>query len=155
MSKETLKLEKVEAIKLYQSAPDWFKKVLKGTFGENCFSGKIIDRLFTVQDVLNERGKKLEDICRLDDRADKKARDIMEYVIEVVNEGFKADYDNGKQKKWHPIFEKTPSGFRFTIPIATVRVRIRVSARAFAMKMKKNVYTFVPNLNSWLYTMIY
>ena len=113
MEKEVLKLEKSEAIKVYPSAPEWFKKVLIGTFGENCFGGKIIDRIFTVQDALNERGKKLEDICRMDDRADKKARDIMEYVIEVVNEDFKADYDNGDQKKWSPIFQKTPTGFRF------------------------------------------
>ena len=80
---------------------------------ENGLIGKIIYRIFTVQDALNERGKKLEDICRMDDRADKKARDIMEYVIEVINEDFKADYDNSNQPKYEPIFIKTPSGFRF------------------------------------------
>ena len=99
---ETLKLEKSTARKLFPTAPEWFKKVLNDTFGNECFTGKIIDRIKTYEDACQEAGVKPGSIYTALDAPDEVA----------YKEGWVPDWSNANQKKWWPWF-KLSSGFGF------------------------------------------
>lgn len=111
---QKLQIEKSDAVKLFKSAPEYFKKVLISTFGDKCFNGNIMDRINSFEDALYEAGKKPDDIFRSSDPRHRIAQDKIEFIISVITEGFKPDFSNSNQKKWYPYFKWSGSGFVFT-----------------------------------------
>ena len=111
---QKLQIEKSDAVKLFKSAPEYFKKVLIATFGDKCFNGNIIDRINSFEDALEEKGKRPEEIFRASDPRHRIAQDKIEFIISVINEDFKPDFSNSNQNKWCPFFKWSGSGFVFT-----------------------------------------
>jgi hypothetical protein len=48
-----------------------------------------------------------------DDTTDEIAYKKLKTIIEALNEGWKADYTNGNERKWFPWFNVSLSGFAF------------------------------------------
>ena len=67
----------------------------------------------TLEDALAYTGKRPEDVYNVSDPVRRQALDILEFVIELIGEGFVADYTNPDQKKWVPLFNLS-SGFVFS-----------------------------------------
>ena len=111
---ETLKLEKSTAIKIFKDVPKWFQETLMSSFGTECFSGKIINRVKTYEDAWELADEQTRNECWIkpDDSADVVAYKKLKLIIAVINEGWKPDWKNGKQRKWWPWFNLS-SGFRF------------------------------------------
>jgi len=115
---ETLKIDRKKAIELYPKSSPEFKEVLESTFGKQCFSTNILDRINSFEDALAEKGMKPEDVIMNPNGPVRRiALDKLEFIIEVVNEGFIADYTNGNQKKWRPYFVFSSSGFGFSASV--------------------------------------
>jgi hypothetical protein len=112
---ETLKLEKSTAKKLFQEAPEWFKKILSDTFGNECFSGKIIDRIKTYDQAYMEADDQTRIDCQLftTDTPDVVAYKKLKLIVKVINEGWKPDWSNTSQAKYYPWFNVLPSGSGF------------------------------------------
>lgn len=112
---ETLKVEKDVAIKIFPTSPDWFKRILENTFGVKTFKGNILDRIKTFEDALAERGVKAEDIYNPLDKPKHIIMDKLEFLADVINEGWKAELSNPKQQKWYPWIKHLSSGVGFDL----------------------------------------
>lgn len=110
---KSLQLEKSTAVKLFSKVPEWFQQTLISTFGSECFSTKITDRVKTFLDALDEKGKVMEDIYNEKDTPDEAAYKMIKFIISVINEGWEPDWNNTDQKKWYPWF-RLSSGFGFS-----------------------------------------
>ena len=118
MEAKTLKLEKSKAIKIFNKSSDEVKEILIDSFGKDCFSGNILDRINSVEDALSEA----DELTRQDflkaiggyTTPDRIAEEELKLIIKVINEGVVFDYSDINQKKWYPVFEFIPgSGFVF------------------------------------------
>ncbi len=122
METETLKLEKSKAIKLFRNASEELKAILIDTFGKECFSGKITDRIKTFEDALNEadddtRKQYLKSIDGFN-TPDEVAYKQMKLITKVLRGDWEPDWDNQKQRKWYPWFVfSAGSGFAFSTSI--------------------------------------
>ena len=67
----------------------------------------------TLEDALAYTGKRPEDVFKASDPVRRQALDILEFVIELIGEGYIADYTNPNQRKWFPVFNLS-SGFVFS-----------------------------------------
>lgn len=110
---QTLKMEKTEAIKLYKNVPDWFQKTLESTFGPECFSGNVIDRIKTFEDACHEVGENHKFYDSVMGSNDVVAYMKLKVIIKAINEGWEPDWNNDTQAKWYPYF-KLSSGFGFS-----------------------------------------
>jgi hypothetical protein len=117
---ETLKLDKSTAMKLYKSSPDWFQSVLRKSFGDACFSGKIIDRIKSLEDAIAEANDKTRLECTIfeSDTPDVVAYKKLKLIIKVINEDFVPDFTNQSQQKWYPWFKVGSSGSGFDLSYA-------------------------------------
>ncbi len=113
---KNLQLDKKTALKIYHKSSAEVKEILISTFGAECFSGKIIDRIKTFEDACNELGIS-NDSCRPifdeDEDPDEIAYKKLKVIIAAVNEGWKPDWTDTNQKKWYPWFALS-SGFGFS-----------------------------------------
>lgn len=114
---KTLNINRKNALEAYRNADSDGKALLENLFGTEVFSGKITDRIKTLEDALDETGRPntpaFADV----------PEDLREYfksqydaivITEALNEGWKADYSDGDQRKWLPWFNTlSPSGFAF------------------------------------------
>ena len=109
---ETLKIKKATAIKIFNKASAEIKEILNETFGPECFSGKIIDRVKTFEDACEIASVTAERIYNESDTQDEIAYKKLKFIIRVINEGWKPDWNNTSQRKWYPWF-RLSSGFGF------------------------------------------
>jgi hypothetical protein len=116
-----VKLEKSTALKLYPEAPDWFKKVLVETFGEDCFRKKDWNDFKTFEDLCQAIGTTEADFNRKWEHADLDPSTLVFERLKVCTRAYNQDwpfnaYDTN-QRKWYPYFEVSSSGFGFSCTI--------------------------------------
>lgn len=104
----TLKLDDNTARKLYPTAAPEFKSILDESFPAGFFNQSIIDRTPNVEAALAIAGKTIAGLTRCTDSPRETAVRIIETVIEVLNEGVKADHSNSAQDKYEPRFIYKP-----------------------------------------------
>jgi len=115
---ETLKIDKNKAVKLFKNVPDWFKETLIDTFGKETFSGKIMDRVKTLNDAIAEadeetRRKYLQSIEGYN-TPDEIAYKQKKIICKILRCEWEPDWNDGNQKKWYPWFRwSAGSGFDF------------------------------------------
>jgi len=112
---ETLKLEKSTAKKLFKDAPEWFKRILNDSFGKECFTGKIIDRIKNFDEAYDESDDQTKIECAIfsTDTPDVVAYKKLKLIIKVINEDFVPDFTNTNQPKYYPWFKVGSSGSGF------------------------------------------
>lgn len=112
---ETLKLEKSTAVKIFKKASKEIQEILISSFGPECFSGKIIDRIKTYDDAWKEADQETRKECEIvpTDTNDVVAYKKLKLIARVINQGWIPDWDNSNQYKWYPYF-KLSSGFSFS-----------------------------------------
>ena len=110
---ETLKIDKNKAVRLFREVPKWFQELLVDTFGKETFTGKIIDRIKSFEDICDEAGVDPDLFIRMSGTSDDIAYQKIKLITEVLNEGVKLDWNNSNQQKWYPLFNLA-SGFEFS-----------------------------------------
>ncbi|MDR0864989.1 MAG: hypothetical protein LBO74_08665 [Candidatus Symbiothrix sp.] len=113
----TLSISKKEILAKYRDGELREKTLLEELFGSEIFSEKVTDRVKTLDDAFKETGRpatpKFSDAPE-DMREWFQSLYNAAVFTEALNEGWKADYNDGNQKKWLPWFNSiTPSGFAF------------------------------------------
>jgi hypothetical protein len=112
---ETLQLEKSKALKLFKDVPKWFQEILIETFGKECFSGKIIDRIKTFEDACHELGIDPDNVEHSYDSEDEFAYKKLKLIAKVLNEGWEPNWNDRNERKWWPWFKwSSGSGFGFS-----------------------------------------
>ncbi len=107
-----MEITKEDAKKLYPDSPDWFKKKLKDSFKTDLIvSWKDID---SYGDAVALRPVDDEDALYPTDSPYVAALKMLCHVAKVVNEEWKADWNDANQKKWEPVFSSSGSGFGFS-----------------------------------------
>jgi hypothetical protein len=117
---ESLKLEKETAIKIYPTSPDWFKRILENTFGVKSFKVNILDRIKTFEDALADTGKNYSDVFNPNDKPRHIVIDKLEFIADVINDGWKCDLSDKNQQKWYPWFNHLSSGVGFDSSFSSV-----------------------------------
>lgn len=109
-------INKSEALKRLASAENEIKELRKIIDAPE----KITDRVKSVIDACDEMGYDIADIRPWKSPINKRQEAVnaveeMFVVTETLNEGWEADYNDGNQKKWYPIFiwDKGLGAFRF------------------------------------------
>jgi len=110
---KNLQLDKTTALKIFKKSSDEVKEILISTFGAECFSQKITDRIKTFEDACAEIGPFPSSIFNEFDTSDETAYKKLKIVIKALNEGWVPDWNDTNQKKWYPWFSLT-SGFGFS-----------------------------------------
>jgi hypothetical protein len=111
----TLQLDKSKAKKLFKMVPEWFQETLIETFGKDCFSGKIMDRIKTFEDAYNEIGIDPDDLFSEIDSPDEIAYKKLKLIAKVLNEGWEPNWDDSNERKWWSWFKwSSGSGFVFS-----------------------------------------
>ena len=113
---KTLQIEEQKARRLYKTASQEFKEMLEDTFWKEFFSEKVTDRVKSYEDACRELNKvpiNESDMRRKGFTDDEIVYRKIKTITEALNEGWKADWENGDQKKWIPWFYCSPSGFVF------------------------------------------
>lgn len=123
----TLTIEKKNALIAYEKTGDEGKEILSNLFGPEVFSQKITDRIKTWEDVCAEVGENPNGSYYTDEgHDDPQFREIEPHelayrklilIAKVLNEGWKPNWNNSNQYKWHPWFYMNQPGFRFLISV--------------------------------------
>lgn len=129
---ETLKLEKTTAIKIFKKASKEIQEILISSFGPECFSRNIIDRIKTYNDAWEEADQKTREEYEIlpTDTNFIVAVKKLALIAEVLSEGWTPDWNNSSQKKWYPFFNLSsgfgfsPSDFNSTLTNACVGSRL-------------------------------
>lgn len=108
---KTLKLTDKQAKSLYKTAGSDLKELLEANFGSSFFSNKIIDRIQTFDDVLEEAGKTYEEVVpwknpRTKAQKSQNALAKLQLISEVYNEEKELDFDDLNQYKYYNWFRK-------------------------------------------------
>lgn len=112
----TLKIEEKEATKIYgnPNVDPVFKMILEQTFGKDFFNRKITDRIKTFSDACEISGIDPNQDKFKNGSQDEIAYAKLKIIIEVLNEGWKPDWNDENQYKNYPWFYLNgSSGFRF------------------------------------------
>lgn len=116
---KTIQLSVQKAAELYKTASPEFKQLLEQNFTKEQLSEKITDRMKSWLDLVEFLGGKYNiHLPYWDDTVDKKCKSQnafakIQYINDVLNEGWKPDFNNRNEYKWFPYFEKTKSGWVF------------------------------------------
>ena len=116
---ETLKLDKKKAKKLFKNASSELKEILIDTFGSDCFTGNIIDQIESIEDAYEAADDKTREEYKKSvagfNTPDELAYKQKKLIAKVLQEDWKARWDDLDQKKWFPVFKWVPgSGFVFS-----------------------------------------
>lgn len=113
---KTLQIEEQKARRLYKTASQEFKEMLEDTFGKEFFSEKVTDRVNSYEDAcaeLDEQPVNESDMRRKGFTDDEINYRKIKTITKALNEGWKADWEDGNQRKWVPWFYISPSVFIF------------------------------------------
>ncbi len=117
---ENLTILKANAIKAFTGADKAGKKLLSDLFGDKVLSEKITDRVKSFEDACELNGENAELLLRTwkanGDEPHEIAYKMQTRIAKALQQGWQADYSNGKQPKWYPwfVWDKVASGFRFS-----------------------------------------
>jgi hypothetical protein len=113
MSNDVLQAPKADVLKTYRNADAQGKSILEQLFGKNMFRQKITDHVKSFEDACGMKGISVSEILNEYDTADEAAYKKLKVIIEVLNEGWKPDWNNSNQRKWYPWFNMQ-GGFGFS-----------------------------------------
>ena len=122
---ETLQIEQSTAKEIFRDkkTPDSLKKILIDTFGKECFSEKITDKIKTLDDACIALGFNTGMSDRLNGTKDEIAYKKLKVIIQALNEGWTPDWSNSSEAKYYPWFEYSrSSGFGFSTTVCTYTV---------------------------------
>lgn len=110
---DILQIKRADALKAYDNAGSKGKTLLSDLFGKSLLSGK--DRIKTVDDALDVMGidRNAFYIALSSLTADEQAYRQLKVIAEALNEGWKANWKDGNQRKWYNWFTTANGGFRF------------------------------------------
>jgi len=112
---KTLQIDKEKAKRLFKNASEEIKQIFIDTFGQDAFTGNIMDRVKTFEDACAEAGVKPEDVYDQKDTPDEKAYKILKLITKVLNEDWTPNWKDTDQRKWYPWFEfSSGSGFDYS-----------------------------------------
>src|ERR1035437_6820306 len=103
--KKTVQIEESKARSMYKTASDEFKQLLEDTFSKEFFKTQVEDRVFTVEDAINETGRPSVpdfDCVPADLRNFFKSVYKCVVVTEAFNEGEKIDIYNSDKYRHYP-----------------------------------------------------
>jgi len=113
---KNLQLDQTTARKIFKKSSEEVKEILISSFGAECFSQKITDRIKTFEDGCEELGIS-NNACRPifdeDEDPDEIAYKKLKVIVGALNEGWIPDWNDSNQKKWYPWFNLS-SGFGFS-----------------------------------------
>ena len=106
---KTIKLSVKEAQKLYKTADSTFKAFLESNFSKKELCYSIMDRIKTWEDVCNELNIN-NSVLPYRNAKTKKEISInaftkIQYISEVLNEGWNPNFKNTNEYKYYPCFE--------------------------------------------------
>jgi len=107
-----VKVTKETAKKLYDSAPDFFKKQLEVAFGKDAFRKIDYRDIKTFKDACKALDIDTDAISNDTDTKDEAAYKKLKVIIQAINQGWIPDWNDTNQKKWYPWF-RLSSGFGF------------------------------------------
>jgi hypothetical protein len=111
---ETLEIQKNRAIEAHENAKSSGRKLLEDLFGKKTFQKKVTDRIKDFDDVLIELN--MDPVAfhlgLTNYPADEAAYCKLKLIVQVLNEGWKPDYNDSSEFKYYPWFEWR-SGFGF------------------------------------------
>lgn len=110
-----LKLQKKTAKRLFPESPDWFRRVLTETFGEDAFKKRDFNDIKTFEDACEELGIDPSELNFESDTTDEIAYKKLKIVVKAINQGWEPDWNDTNQRKWYPWFKVRSSGFCFSI----------------------------------------
>lgn len=115
---KTLQIDECKAKQLYRTASDEFKATLECTFGQEFFTGSVMDRVKEYKDACAETGEtpiNVEEMLRLGFTKDEIAYRMMKTVTKALNEGWVGNVYNSKEYRYYPVFypNGSPSSFSF------------------------------------------
>lgn len=115
---KTLQIDECKARQLYRTASDEFKATLECTFGQEFFTGSVMDRVKEYKDACAETGEtpiNVEEMLRLGFTKDEIAYRMMKTVTKALNEGWVGNVYNSKEYRYYPVFypNGSPSSFAF------------------------------------------
>lgn len=120
METQTIQLSIDEIRGLYKNANDAGKKILEDKYGKDQLSTNILDKIKSLDDALAYKNLQLSDILSVVPAAMKHyeknihGADKCGFVIDVLNEGWQADFTNEDQQKWRPwVLYKSGLGLSF------------------------------------------
>ena len=122
-NKRSLILSDVEAKRIYKIASPELKIILEDTFGKEFFSQKVTERIKTYEDACAELG--ITPICENTLLKNGFTKGEIAYrkvktIIQVLNEGWQADWNNEYQDKWIPWFYHSSTvGFAYAVSTIT------------------------------------
>lgn len=138
---DTLKIDKSKAKRLYNTASTELKEMFEDTFGKEFFSEKITDRLKTFDDCCMEIGTSEDEFNKkfasLGLDIDTIFYEKCKIICKALNEGWKPNYKDGSEAKYHSWFAASGGGFSFddcscTITVTDVGSRLCVKSRELA-----------------------
>ena len=111
---KTIKIEEKTAKTLYKTASSELKIILEENFGKDFFSTKITDRIKTWEDVCEELNID-DDVLPYKHPKNKQQISTnafvkIQYISQVLNEGWRPNFKNTHEYKYYPWFEYKDSG---------------------------------------------
>jgi hypothetical protein len=108
----TLTIDDKTARKIYPTAAPELKAILEDSYSKQFFSGKIIDRILSMEDVCAEKGISINDSRYTMGDPDDIAFRMVKDFTEVLNEGWKPNWNDGNERKWFIWWLMDAPGFR-------------------------------------------
>ena len=112
---QTLSIERTAVITAFKNADTSGKKLLDDLFPEQKLTGKITDRVKTVEDALLIKGITMSDLVKPGYTKEDIGRKKVELIIEVLNEGWYPNWDNHSEYKYYPWFNMSGSGLSYYV----------------------------------------
>jgi len=114
---KTLQLSDADARTLHKANIPGVKEILEANWSKEFFTASVMERIKTEDDIFAELGidksdwtaKRLSIVLR----KDQIAREKIEMLAQVLNEGWQPNWYNEDEWKYYPWFYMTPGGFRF------------------------------------------
>lgn len=137
---KTVQIDIYLARELYPTAQGKLKKILEDQFGEVQLSVNLLSVIKSLGAALSYKGLELKDIltqvppARKHQEKNIHGADKCAFVIDVLNDGWQADFTNPEQQKWRPWMEyRSGLGLSFSASCYAGRVTI-VAPRHFYLK---------------------
>jgi hypothetical protein len=113
---KTLQLSDADARKLHKANIPGVKEILESTWSKQFFSASIMERVASEEDIFSELGIDLKDWTdkriSIGLRMDQIAKEKLELLTQVLNEGWKPNWNDSSERKYYAWFYMNQPGFR-------------------------------------------
>lgn len=116
-----LEINKEDAIKAYENSTKKEKRLLEDLFGKKVFQLEVMERIKTVEDLLEENGitrEEFDESCE-DLEKDEVAYRLIKMLVKTLNEEWTPNWSNSSEYKYTPWFnmndKSSSSGFSYHV----------------------------------------